>query len=129
MRIRTKDTLCTAVEAVPITPAPMRFEGRPKEFPVRTKTGISSNGQYLVDGGRQRRVRKSRKSGGGVHGAFTAARRTQRICPLSRVGRPPPYFGGRPLARVGRRPRRSVHVVALRILRVHREPGGRDLRE
>src|SRR6266511_4949045 len=116
MRIRTKDTLCTAVEAGPITPAPMRFEGRPKEFPVRTKTGISSNGQYLVDGGRQRRVRKSRKSGGGVHGAFTAARRTQRICPLSRVGRPPPYFVVR-----GPEPDRrgdAVLVAPLRLLRV-----------
>src|SRR6266566_4699569 len=89
----------------------------------------------MVEGGRHGRARISREGGGDLYGAFASSRRPERICPLSRVPRPPTYFGLRPRGRPGgRHPLadgvvRGVHVRPRARLRdVHALRVQRDLR-
>src|SRR5207249_4253342 len=97
------------------------FEMRPNEFPVWTKIPLSGKRHYLAEGGRHGRARISREGGGDLYGAFASSRRPERICPLSRVPRPPTYFGLRPGGRAGGR-----HPVADRVVRgVHVRPRAR----
>src|SRR2546428_8444442 len=135
MRLHRK-ILC--VRRSKLSPEASKIEVRTSSQPVSAMYHISliSERTLLLHGGWTGCARKSGKGGGGAYGAFASSRRPERICSLSRIRRPPPYFvrdaigivrGGLPLVfaalcRLPLRPRSGPRDVrAVRLRRIDRD--------
>src|SRR6266566_2909791 len=125
MKVRRKDTLCTPVETVSCGVAK---EVRTSSQPVYAmdQNSLICERSVILHGGRAGCARKSGEGGGGLCGAFASSRRLERICSLSRIRRPPPYFVC-PASGVFRR---GLPLVLAAVRRLPVRPGSspRDLR-
>src|ERR1700704_4122467 len=91
MRVRRKDTLCTPVDA-PFRALRRKVRRTSQPVPAMDQNSLISEGTVFPHGGRTGWVCKSGQGDGGSCRAFASSRRLDRICSLSRIRRPPPYF-------------------------------------
>src|SRR5467141_3553330 len=124
MRLRRK-ILCVRRSKLSLAASKGKVRTSSQPVPAMDQNSLIPEGTVFLHGGRTGCACKSGQDGGTCD-AFAPSRRPERICSLSRIRRPPPYFVRNPGGILGGR----LPLVLAAVRRLPLRPGSspRDLR-